>query len=263
MTCEAYREIVAAHVDGMLNPTEQGAAEEHLRVCPRCQGLFAEESHLRTALSARSLVVPVPIAVEQRLRQALTAEREPLPPWWERVPTLRLQPRLIVGFATVGLLLVVLLPHLFSSFSRQDAFTLAIKEYQAATASQISFPYQTDDPQALATSLNRSGQLDFETHVFDLRAAGYRLKGGQIVNINGHPVALVLYEGEDGPIVCLRQQGIAPPMPVNAKGMNGKYLYTQAGYTFSLTQLPDHFCTLLSRMPRETFEQRLAMIPAA
>lgn len=264
MTCEAYQETVAAHVDGRLNPTEQQAVEEHVRSCLRCQRLFTEESRFRTAFSALHLVVPVPAEVEQRLRRALAAEREPTLLWWERLRAFTPQPRLVVGFAAVGLLLVLLFPRLFPVFTGRDEFTLAIEQYQAATAGQISFTYQMEDPQALAASLNHAGQLDFVTHVLDLRAAGYRLKGGQIVNINGHPTALVLYEGADGPpIVCLRQRGMAPPMPANSKEMKDDHLYTRAEYTMSLAQLPDHFCTLISRMPREAFKRRLEIIPTA
>jgi hypothetical protein len=126
----------------------------------------------------------------------------------------------------------------------------------------LSFTYHTDDPRELEAALNRSGQLDFATHVLDLRPAGYRIEGGQIVWEKDQPSAVVLYQGEDGPIVCIRRRGKVPPMPAGSEGKTEQYLYTHAGYTVSCVQFSGHFCMLITRLPREVFLRRLAMLPA-
>ena len=263
MTCEIYRDIVAAHVDGTLTPTEQHAAEHHLQSCAPCQQLFTDASVFKAAFSASSLIVPVPTVVEQRLRRTLAAKREPTPPWWDRLWGLFPRPRFVLGFATAVILIAVLLPQLFSPSSEPNGFAFAHEQYEAATNGRLALAYQITDPQVLETTFNASGALDFQTHVLDLRPAGYQLKGGQVIHKNGHPVAIALYDGPDGPIVCLRQKGEIPSFPDANPQQQGKYVYTYSGYTVSVVQFPNHFCTLISRASRDTFMQRLAMLPSS
>ena len=261
MNCEAYQDFVAAHVDGVLSPAERQEVESHLTSCASCQHLFQEESRFHAAFIARRFVISVPAEVEQRLYVALAAESPPIPSWWDRLSALLWQPRLVLGLAAAALGIALLLPWLFSSSSSSEPawFSQVLDSYLAATEGRLSFTYHNEDPQELEAVLNQSGQLDFVTHVLDLRLAGYRIEGGQVVWVKDHPVAVVLYQGEDGPIVCLRQRGMAPPMPTGSEGKKGQYLYTRAGYTVSCIQFSGHFCMLTSRLPREAFMRRLGM----
>lgn len=263
MNCETYQDFVAAQVDGGLTPEERQEVEQHLATCPNCRRLFAQESRFRATFAARRLVVPVPVVVEQRLRAALAAEHMPTLSWRGRPSGFLLQPRLAFGLAVAGLLTILVLPRLISRNPDPVWFLQIVDSYQAATEGRVSLTYSIRDPQELEKALNGSGQLDFVTHVLDLRAAGYRLEGGQIVRTKEHPVAVVLYKGEDGPIVCLRQRGMAPPMPEEGRGMKGRYMYSHAGYTVSFVQHPEHFCTLITRIPQETLQRRLGMEPQA
>ncbi|HKA56176.1 MAG TPA: zf-HC2 domain-containing protein [Candidatus Binatia bacterium] len=263
MNCEAYQDLVAAHVDGELGPAERQEVEQHLTSCASCQRLFAEESRFRAAFAARRLIVPLPVEAERRLRLALAAESAPIPSWRERLSALLWQPRLAFGLAATALIIALLLPRLFPPAPEPAWFTRALDSYHAATEGRLSFTYRTADPQELEAAFNRSGQLDFVTHVLDLRSAGYRIAGGQVVRENDHPVAVVLYQGEDGPIVCIRQRGTTPPMPPGSEGVSGQYLYTRAGYTVSCVQSAEHFCTLITRLPREVLMRRLALMPAS
>jgi len=265
MNCAAYQDLVAAHVDGVLGPAERQEVEQHLTSCASCQRLFAEESRFHAAFAARRLIVSLPVEVEQRLRLALAAESTPIPsrPWRERLLALLWQPRWAFGLAATALMIVLLLPRLFPAAPEPAWFTQALDSYHAATEGRWSFTYHTADPQELEAAFNRSGQLDFVTHVLDLRPTGYRIAGGQVVREKDHPVAVVLYQGEDGPIVCIRQRGTTPPMPPGSEGVKGKYLYTRAGYTVSCVQSAEHFCTLITRLPREIFMRRLALAPAS
>ncbi|HEV8716553.1 MAG TPA: zf-HC2 domain-containing protein [Candidatus Binatia bacterium] len=268
MNCETYQDLVAAHVDGMLTPAERQEVEDHLGACEQCQRLFAEERRFHSAFAARRLIVPVPAEVEQRLHRALVAERGPQRPVWQRVRgrfgASRLSSRIAVGLAAAGLLLVLLLPWLFPPASVPDLLPQAIDYYQAAIEGRLALEYATDDPHALETAFNDSGQLDFRTRVIDFRPAGYRPRGGTIGRIQDHPVALAVYEGDDDPIVCLRQGGRMRSLPPGAEPLNkDHYLYTRAGYTVLLSQFSDHFCVLISRMSRETFLRYLALLPVS
>ena len=264
MNCEAYQDFVAAHVDGVLSPAERQEVESHLTSCALCQRLFQEESRFRAAFTARQFVVAVPAEVEQRLHAALAAESPPIPSWRDRLSALLWQLRLAFGLAAAASVIALLLPRLFSSPSDSAPawFSQVLDSYLAATEGRLSFTYHNEDPQELEAVLNQSGQLDFVTHVLDLRLAGYQIEGGQVVWVKDHPVAVVLYQGKDGPIVCLRQRGMAPPMPAGSEGQTGQYLYTRAGYTVSCTQFSGHFCMLITRLSREALMRRLVVAPA-
>jgi len=266
MNCETYQDLVAAHVDGILTPTERQEVEGHLGLCTQCQRLFAEERHFHTAFAARRLIMSVPVEVEQRLRLALGAERVSPRLLWQRVGewigASRVFPRIGLGLVAAGLLLVLLLPRLFSPDQVPNLLPQAMDYYQAALEGQIALEYTTDDPHTLETAFNDSGQLNFRTHVIDFRPAGYQLRGGTIKQFQDHPAALTIYEGEDDPIVCMRQSGTTLSVPSGAERMNqNHYLYTQDGYTILLSQFPDHFCVLISRLSREAFLRYLALLP--
>jgi len=263
MNCEAYQDLVAAHVDGVLSSAERQEAEQHLAVCASCQQLFEQESRFHVAFAARRLIVSLPVEVEQRLRAALARESSPILSWRERLSVVLWQPRLVFGLAVAALLIALSLPRFFSSTPEPAWFPQVLDSYHAATEGRLSFTYHTDDPHELEAALNRSGQLDFVTHVLDLRPAGYRIEGGQIVWEKNNPVAIVLYQGKEGPIVCIRRRGQVPPMPAGSEGKTEQYLYTQAGYTVSCVQFPGHFCTLITRLPREAFLRHLAAVPAS
>jgi anti-sigma factor RsiW len=258
MNCETYHDLVAAHVDNVLSTTERQEVEQHLALCQQCRRLFAEESRFRAAFTARRLIVPVPPHVEQHLRAVLAAENA-APSVWERLVPFFTLPRVAVGFAA-GLIMALLLPRLISSPSQPVWLTEAVHYYQDVTAGRIPLSYRSADPQVLEADFNRSGQLDFTTHVPDLRPAGYQAAGGYIVNDKNHHIAVVLYHGADGPIICLRQRGMVPPMPAGSEGMKTKYLYTHNGYTISFAQDRDHFCMLISRLSKDAFLRRLAML---
>jgi anti-sigma factor RsiW len=257
MNCKTYQDLVAVHVDGMLDALEKREAEQHLAICPQCRRLFAEESRFYTAFVAQQLIVPVPGEVEARLRAALSAAVTPTLSWRTRLFASLSQPRLAFGLIAAVLVLALLLPRLFSRAQQPAWFHQAVDAYHATTEGHPLFTYQTDNPQELEKAFNSSGQLDFVTHVLDLQPAGYRIVGGYILHDQGHPVAVILYRGKEGSIVCLRQRGMSPPMPAGSKGEKGQYLYTQAGYTFSFAQFADHFCTLITRLPLEVFQQQL------
>lgn len=267
MTCDMYEDLVAAHVDDVLTEAEAGEVQAHLRTCEHCRHLFEEETRFHAAFAVRKPVVAVPIDVERRLRQSLAAESEASRSFWARLGAwlgaLPVFPRLAFGLAVTALFFVLLLPHLFRSTPTPDVFAQAVHYYQTVTEDVLPIEYIMEDPQGLQTRFNTSGRLDFTTQVSDLRPAGYRLRGGRVVETDGHPLAVALYEEEgEEPIVCLRQRGPLPPFPQGTAGKDGHYWYTADGYTAMFTQFSDHFCIMISRQPEEIFLQRLAMTPA-
>ena len=265
MDCQTYQDLVAAHVDGVLTDEERQAVEIHLGLCEQCRHLFVEQQQFQAAFQAHQYIIPVPADVEQRLRIALAAERESERPVWERLrewsSTTSLVPRFALGLAAVGLLLALLLPRLFPTARAPDMLAQAVHSYEKVVEDRPTLDYPIDEPHKLQTVLNRSGQLDFVTHVLDLRPAGLQLRGGTIGRYEDRPVAMAIYDGEDGHVLCLRQHGRMPPLPPDAERVQNSYLYTQSGHTIFFTQFPDHFCILVSNLSPEVFLRRLASLP--
>jgi anti-sigma factor RsiW len=266
MTCDMYHDLVAVHVDDALTEAEAAEVRAHLSTCDHCRHLFEEEARFHAAFTARRLVVSVPTGVERRLHLALDAESEARRSLWERLgawfSTMPLFPRLAFGLAVTGIFILMLLPQLFRSAPAPDVFARAVHYYQTVAEGALAVEYTAEDPQGLQARLNSSGRLDFTTHVSDLRPAGYRLRGGRVVETAEHPLAVALYEEEgEEPIVCLRQRGLLPPLPQGTEGGQGYYWYASDGYTAMFTQFPDHFCIMISRQPKDIFLRRLAMVP--
>ncbi|MGE0824660.1 MAG: anti-sigma factor [Candidatus Binatia bacterium] len=259
MTCEAYHDLLAPHIDGLLIPEEQQAVDEHLQSCTSCAELFTSETRFQTGLASHQLLISLPADVEHRLLRALAAERSPTVSWRERFGQLFTVPRFAIGAVAISLLGLLLVTQFFSSSEQVDQFALAMQQYEAVATGQLALAHAGDSPQSIENAFNQSGRLDFVTHVLDLHELGYQLKGGQILNSHGRPTALVLYESPDGPLVCLRQRGTAPPPPPHASGTRQKYLYSQANYTMLFSQFSDHFCVLITHLPQDQFRQRFGL----
>lgn len=266
MTCDTYQDLIAAHVDGVLSAVERQAAEAHLDACAGCRRLFATERAFRRAFSARQWIVPVPRAVEHQLHLALAAEAAAPRAWWralgEWLKAVWWRPQCAVVLATAGVLILLVWAHLLPSEPGHTILAAATASYQAARAGTVALDYRNVEPQELERAFNRSGRLNFRTHVSDLRPAGYHLRGGTVTHVGGQPLAVAFYTGKEEPIVCLRHRGTMPPPPPEARRLKAHvYLYTQAGRTLIFSQFSDHFCVLISDLSPEAFLERLARLP--
>lgn len=266
MTCEAYEEIIAAHVDGVLTPTELREVERHLQSCAQCSQLFAEQSEFHTAFTARRLLVPLPAETEERLRLALAKETEvPIPfsptssSLWSRLSAFFTPPRFAIGLAAASILGVLLFLRFFSNAPEPILFPQAVDSYRAVIDQQRQLDYAITDPYELEVAFNVSGRLDFVTKVADLRPAGYRLRGGSIVTLQHRLTAVAVYDKEANHIVCLRQGGKLPPLPPDIEVVHGHYVYSRDGYTVVYSQFRRFYCLMISRLPKEQFLRSFGM----
>src|SRR5262245_16798202 len=219
MTCDAYQDLVAAHVDGQLSATELQEVDAHLQSCASCRERYAEEQQFQRAFASRRILLVTPPDVLTRLQEALVHESTPAASWRQRLFAHRGS---LFSFlfshrwATAAVLLALSLPYWWLPTAQPDLFVSAVEEYELATTDQRVFTYVMRDSQKLAHAFNTSGRLDFITHVLDLRSAGYRIRGGNIIDLNGHPTAVTVYSGSEADLVCLRQRGVLPPLPPGA-----------------------------------------------
>lgn len=137
--------------------------------------------------------------------------------------------------------------------AKPDLFASAVAQYELATTDQLVFTYVLRDPRKLEQAFNASGQLDFSTHVLDFRSFGYRIRGGNIVRLHGHPTAVTVYRRPEADLVCLRQHGALPSLPPGAMQIGRDLVYTYEQYTVLVIPEADLFCLLVSRLPCDTF----------
>lgn len=264
MNCETYQELVAAYVDGCLSPDERNEAERYLASCTTCSQLFSHARQFLSAFTTHNLIVPVPEAVEQQLRNALTAESESQPDFWERMRARLAYPpvrsrllRLAWGTALASFLVAIGLFQLLSPDSSSRLLATVTSHYSAVAEGRVVLTYTTNTVQQIQESLKQSRQLDFSTHVPDLQQAGYQLHGATVAVIQGCPMAVAYYAGLESdtePIVCLRQRGSMPSPGFGASRVSADvYLYDQDGYAVLVFQFSGHFCTLASRPPGKVF----------
>lgn len=272
MTCETYRNYIAAHVDGSLAFAERQEVERHLTSCKDCSLLFADQQRFRQIARTWHWEVPIPLDVEHRLRMAIAAESSPLQQWWQQVrdqfaSLLRSPQSAFVLVAAAVLLLTFVLPKDQGPSSKspvrapeqakqteQAVLDAAAAYYRAVKTGELPLAYATNEPRELENALKASEHLNFSVYVPDLRPAGYVLNGGIVVQIGGKPAVITVYQGEEGQVLCLRQGGTMPPPPRGARQLREQeYLYAKPGQTALYKQLPGQFRVIVSGLPAETF----------
>lgn len=270
MTCEAYRELIAAHVDDNLRPTEWQEVDRHLADCPHCAKLFADQKRFRQISRSWQCEAPVPFAVEHRLRVAIAAETSPLQQRWQQVRNqvaswLRPPQAAFVLVAAAIVVLTFVLPQNQApkqpervaeqpKQTEQAVLDAATAYYRAVRTGELPLSYATNNPRELEKALKESERLNFSVYVPDLRLAGYELNGGIVVQISGKPAVITVYQGEEGQVLCLRQGGTMPPPPRGARQLREQeYLYAKPGQTALYKQLPGQFQVIVTGLPAETF----------
>ncbi len=102
-TCEQTEAHLTDYLDGLLQPLEQSAFDEHVSSCPRCVPLLASVSHLLTDLHSMDEVEVPPRLVYSILDQTL-GPREAATGWRGALAWLGAlaNPRVGYGFASIA-----------------------------------------------------------------------------------------------------------------------------------------------------------------
>jgi len=254
MLCLEYRDLVAAHADGMLDAGEAARADAHLAACVRCRHVFAASQWCRQEVRAYDSVRPTPAAVRQRILAALDAEAAAEPgawrrSWW-RQPAYRFA--LAGGLAVLALAVAVVLPR--RAPPPTPALLVAVvNDLHAIEGNQLQLAFRTDDPQELRDYFQRTAGLGFSNTVVDLEFLGYELIGGTTVDLDGKRSSLSVYRGTHGMLVCHRFQGAELPLPPGGETIRGETFYTVNGVTVRVHREGDVVCLMASALPREMF----------
>jgi anti-sigma factor RsiW len=261
MHCAEYRDLVAAHVDGMLTEEERLLALAHLGECAACTRLQAAAQDFQRTFRARVGIQTTPFDVRQRLLARLDAEASA--PVWRARPRFG-WPRPIYRAAWVGvaavLVAVVALPFLRSPAPEPSAEVLAavVADYRAAVAQAAPPAISTDRPEELREYYARSGGFQFAQTVMDLGPMGYQLVGGGVVHLGAKKSTMTVYRSARDVLVCHRVDYPDMQLPAGGELIGGDMFYTVGEVTIRVHREGNMVCFMASTLPREEFIKQMA-----
>lgn len=260
MHCAEYRDLVAAHVDGVLTAEEVPLAAAHVATCAACAHLLETEQKFRQAFRSRTLIRPTPAGARARLMALIEAAEEasgwavPVRQWWSR-PLYRAA---LAGAVT--LLAVTVATMLLRSGPQErvpEVFATVVARYRAVEAQTVELGFTTDQPDELREYYRRSGAFTFTNTVVDLEPLGYVLVGGSVAELAAKKSTMTVYRGRQGLILCHRIHAVDMELPPGGEVVGGDRFYTVAGLTICIHREGDVLCFLASAMPRADFIRQL------
>jgi len=243
MTCEEYRDWVAADVDGELG-ADAVQVRAHVDGCPTCGAERARQAAVRGLLRRGSLAIKPPAEIRDRIRAALDREDA----GGGRVARRRISPAIsaLIGLAAAAVLA-------FFVFGRTSHFAPLIRSYDLAQQGALAMAVRTDRLEELETFYRKEG--DLPTHVVDLSAAGFRLVGGTIETFPTRRERLSVYTDGEHTITCDYQLAHHFPFELPANG--DPVFFRERGMSFCARRAGDEVCLLATRMPLALLKTKL------
>ena len=237
MQCQEYRELVAAHVDGVLVQHEAQEAQAHIDGCAECARVFAWEQRASVALKAKLRIAQAPAGMKLRLaerlqrKQGLTAYLES---WF-------LNPRWVGSFAVLAVVLVSMF--LLRDQGRDDFLRDAVSRYQSVVATRPG------------ASLTGGFQAPAARRL-DLTPLGYRLTDNAVTRTAGQERRESVFARDEKEWVLAQEVDGVKSLP-NGKGEivrtnNREFVkFTKAGINLVAWRDNDLLCVLTSAMPSD------------
>ncbi len=212
-------EQLDAWLDGRLGESEGRAFEEHLAACARCRRLTGALGAARESLRTGVSETPPPAGLVERITAALDAEDdrarrvgEPARPR-TRAALRRLWP-LAAGLAAAAVAAALLL--WLAPGDGADLPAAMSAEYARLDRDGLPPELVADLPETIERRWARAN-LGFPARVLDLSAMGIRLAGGGAASLRGVPVALTVYRGDQGLLLCWMLPGAALELPAGGE----------------------------------------------
>jgi anti-sigma factor RsiW len=194
-------ELLDARLDGRLSEAESAELDRHLAECERCrrrlEALRAVRGMLREALPDEAppagLEAAIAAALDQEDASAPATPRRRAAPRW----LLPLAAALVVGVGAVVLWLGRTPPAPPPGIV-DDAFAA----YAGLATGELPEAVRASGAGLVEARWKADGEIDFPARVFDLKAMGIDLAGGDASNLGGHPAARTVYAGGGVRYVC-------------------------------------------------------------
>lgn len=256
MDCQAYRSLVAAHIDHALEPHEQIEADTHVQSCVSCAQLRTEVDAGRHIARKYAPRHTTPGEVRARLLRALELEAEENSSTSGRAgPSLRLR-RLYLLVGAVAAVAVLLIAHPFRSPKihlqlAPDVLDVVVEDVRRANADQLPLEVRSDQVDVLREFYRRTEKFPFDDTVADFRHLGLRPVGAMLSSVGDVPTTLTVYDGPTGKVVCRRFLADALPLPVGPQRIGEPTTIRLDGVTVRIHQIGSVVCLLAGALPEE------------
>jgi anti-sigma factor RsiW len=186
MNCPETQSMMHGYLDGELQAPIALQYEEHMRQCPVCSKMLAEQKELQRAMKSHDLYHMAPVSLHERLRKSLRqpSGRRVYWPWVAMAASLLI----CVGIGFVLAQLVV-------APSQQERLTAEVVSSHVRSLqvdkSRLVDRRSTDRHEVKPWFTDK---LDFSPPVPDLSKQGFELLGGRMDYLDGRPVAALVYK---------------------------------------------------------------------
>jgi len=190
MVCRESLALIDTSLDRELDPQTDLALMQHLDTCAGCRAAYDNEKSRRNLVRTELPYYRGPDDLAARMRNAVTNANSP--PLASAPRSFRLR------YAAVTALAVVMAIAAFMLGRLSMAPVLQAPIAQEVVACHVRSMMASHLVDVISTDRHTvkpwySGKLNFSPPVVDLSSRGYKLTGGRMDYVDGHPVAALVY----------------------------------------------------------------------
>ncbi len=255
MKCEEAQELITPLVDNELSHHERSSIEDHLKDCPECESIYAQEKALKREVCLAATNVKAPVVLRERILsdRRIFPKSVSVPEGQKRsflLPKMVLRP----GFV-LAILLLLVLPLLYLMWPTEKSVAqAALQTHEKIVGGALPIT-KAGSPQEVKELLFRSAGGTFAPMEYDFSILGLQAVGGFVQEVGGRKILVMAYEGKRLPISCFTFLGTERDAPADAaiffdagKQINF-YTFSQGRINGVMQRVGERICILVSEMP--------------
>lgn len=189
MSCEDIRALLHAFMDGELDLVRSLEIEKHIEGCKDCTRAVENQRALGTALHGGSMYYRMPRELKPRVDAALRRAARPNA-FSRRIPWSMLA--VAAGLLLAGVFLGRFVPGRSGSQVGELVAQEVLDSHLRSLIPGHLADVQSTDQHTVKPWFN--GKLDFSPPVNDFAERGFPLTGGRLDSVDGHSVAVLVYQ---------------------------------------------------------------------